>query len=385
MIVALLSWLCLAPVAAMTIIFVIEMAAGLGRSRTVAAYGPPPMVAVIVPAHDEAQGIAATIAALRQDMPDHGRLLVIADNCTDDTAAVARAAGASVIERHDANDRGKGFALAFARDRLAGDPPEVAIVIDADCRISPGGIARLAQVASDTGRPVQAAYLLAPRRSAGPMVQLSGFAFLVKNLVRQRGLARIGAPAILTGSGMAFPWAILKDAPLATGDIVEDLGLGIFLSRIGHPPAFCADVTIWSDPSSAGGTIEQRRRWEQGFIDTARRQALPLLRSGRFGLGWLGLHLLVPPLALLMMLHGGLAALLATAALLGGSAMPLIAQMILLGIALTLIGTAWSRHGRTQMDAATFLRIPFYILWKLPIYLSAFGRRERRWTRTRRD
>lgn len=385
MIPTLLAWLCLAPVAGITIIFIVEMGAGLGRLRPFAIRGPRPTIAVIVPAHDEAGGIAATVAALRHDMPDHSRLLVIADNCSDETAAVARAAGASVIERRHPDDRGKGYALAYARDRLAGDPPEVAIVIDADCRISPGGIARLAQVASDTGRPVQAAYLLAPRRSAGPMVQLSGFAFLVKNLVRQRGLARIGAPAILTGSGMAFPWAILADAPLATGDIVEDLGLGIVLSRAGRPPLFCADVTVLSDPSSAGGTIEQRRRWEQGFIDTARSQALPLLRSGRPGLGWLGLHLLVPPLALLMLLHAAISCVLAAAVAAGASPCALAVQLILLGITLILIAAAWWRDGRAQMGASVFLRIPLYILWKLPIYLSALDRRERRWTRTRRD
>jgi len=378
-------WLCLAPVATMTAVFAIEIAAGLWPARALPSAEGRPTIAVVVPAHDEAAGIAATVAALRHDLPDRARLIVIADNCTDDTATVARAAGASVIERHDPVRRGKGYALAHARDQLAGDPPDVAIIIDADCRISAGGIDRLAAVALAADRPVQAAYLLAPRRSAGPMVQLSGFAFLVKNLVRQRGLARIGAPAILTGSGMAFPWAILAEAPLATGDIVEDLGLGIALASAGHAPIFCADVTIWSDPSSATGTLEQRRRWELGFLDTARSKALPLLRSGRWGRSWLGLHLLVPPLALLMMVDGLLLAVLAIVAGLGGPILPLLVLAGLLAFALSLVGIVWAGHGRDQIRAATLLRIPLYMLWKLPIYLDAITRRERRWVRTRRD
>jgi cellulose synthase/poly-beta-1,6-N-acetylglucosamine synthase-like glycosyltransferase len=383
-----IGWACLAPIFVMSMVFAIETALGLWPLRarpTGAATTGQPRVAVIVPAHDEEVGIAATISALLSDLPSGGRLLVVADNCSDLTAAMARQAGAGVIERHDPGARGKGHALAFARDHLSADPPDVAIVIDADCRISAGGLRRLAEIAVASNRPVQACYLMTPQHDAAPMVQLSGFAFLVKNLIRQRGLARIGAPAILTGSGMAFPWPIFAQAPLATDDIVEDLGLGIALTLQGQRPLFVEDVTILSNPSSAGGTLAQRRRWEHGFLATARRAAPSLLMSGQWGTTWLGLHLLVPPLALLMMIELLVFAFLAGATIFGASTMPLIVQTIALLVGALTVAFAWARGGRRQMSAAMLLCAPLYILWKLPVYLAAVVRRENRWVRTRRE
>ena len=71
---------------------------------------------VIVPAHNEAEVIERTVSSLRKiDWPaDRFRVLVVADNCTDTTAVLARGAGAEVLERHDPTLRGKGYALAFA-------------------------------------------------------------------------------------------------------------------------------------------------------------------------------------------------------------------------------------------------------------------------------
>ena len=71
------------------------------------------------------------------------RLLVVADNCTDHTAAVARAAGAEVLERRDAERRGKGYALAAGVDTLRAGPPDVVVIVDADCRPAAGAIDRL--------------------------------------------------------------------------------------------------------------------------------------------------------------------------------------------------------------------------------------------------
>jgi cellulose synthase/poly-beta-1,6-N-acetylglucosamine synthase-like glycosyltransferase len=380
-----IGWLCLAPIAAISAIFVVEMVAGLLPARRMADPGDRPAIAIIIPAHDEAAGISATIAALRKDLPDNARLLVVADNCSDETAGLARAAGVEVIERHDPIHRGKGYALAFGRDHLKAAPPDVAVIIDADCRIAPDGLQKLAAIATHRGAPVQAAYLLAPRPGIGPLVQLSGFAFLVKNLVRQRGLARMGAPALLTGSGMAFPWVIFAAAPLATDDIVEDLSLGVALAERGHPPIFLPDVLLWSTPSSTRGTIDQRRRWEHGFLATARSAAMRLIFSGQWRLAWLGAHLLVPPLALLVILNMILAIALAALLLAGASTAPLMAQVVLIVIMAASIVLAWLRDGRDQIRLSALLLIPFYILWKSPLYLTAFTRRERRWIRTHRD
>lgn len=378
------AWALLLPPAVATLVLTIELIAAQWPVRR-AEITIRPRIAIIVPAHDEAAGIEATVTTLRNAAPGGTRLVVVADNCGDATAALARSAGAEVIERDEPQRRGKGFALAFARDRLAADPPGVAIVVDADCSISGGGMARLAAAAQASGRPVQSAYMMRPRPDLGTLVGLSGLAFLMRNLVRQRGLARLGAPALLTGSGMAFRWDVFASAPLATADMVEDLSLGIALARIGQPPLFLPDTATWSEPAARHATMAQRTRWEHGFLRTARRAALPLLAERQWPLIWLGLHLLVPPLALLVVADGATLLLLFALARAGSTALPFIVLMSVLTAAVLLLGISWARFGRAQISGGSLLLIPFYILWKMPIYLGALLRPERRWIRTKRN
>ena len=115
---------------------------------------PPrrPRLAVLIPAHNESAGIAATMQNLLPQLSSGDRLVVIADNCTDDTAAAARQAASQtattaevlVLERHDPDQRGKGYALAFGRKALVADPPDVVVLVDADCRVTSGTVADLA-------------------------------------------------------------------------------------------------------------------------------------------------------------------------------------------------------------------------------------------------
>lgn len=372
-----IGWLLLAPVALVTIVWLVEAGLGLLPPRQRATGAAGGRVTIVIPALDEAGGIAATVASFAG-----ARVLVVADNCSDDTAVVARAAGAEVIERQDATHRGKGYALAFARDHLATDPPDVVSVIDADCRADAAAMAALAALALGSGRPVQGAYLMRPRRDLGAMVALSGFAFLVKNRIRQRGLSRLGAPAVLTGSGMAFPWGVFVGATLATSEPVEDLALGVALARAGHAPAYLDSATIWTEAATRSATHEQRGRWERGFLAMGWTQGLPAIGSLRPGLIWTGLHLFVPPLALLVMLH---LALLLGFLLFGVSAALLRVEVLLLAGLVLVLGLAWSLHGRRWLSGRMLLAIPAYMLWKLPIYAAAMLRRERRWNRTRRN
>src|SRR5690606_18431776 len=112
----------------------------------------------LVPAHDESPGIATVVAQLRSELGPRDRLVVIADNCTDDTAELARAGGAEVLERRDPERRGKGYALSFGAEHLKSAPPDVVVIMDADCRVQRGTLRALAGRALDSGRPTQAVY-----------------------------------------------------------------------------------------------------------------------------------------------------------------------------------------------------------------------------------
>jgi cellulose synthase/poly-beta-1,6-N-acetylglucosamine synthase-like glycosyltransferase len=363
------------------IVLTIEALAGLRAPKPAVANDRSARTTVIVPAHDEQSGIACTIAAIK---PSGFDILVVADNCSDDTAEVARAAGARVVERSDATLRGKGYALAFARAALSDDPPEVVIVMDADCVPVGNCLTLLARHVAQTGRAVQARNELGARADDPPMTQISNFAFSLKNVVRQRGLMRIAGTCVLTGTGMAFPWAQFRDAPLATADSVEDLAIGLALIRAGKLPAYLDEARVTSPPASGKAAMTQRTRWEHGFIATASRVAPTMLARASWPSFWLGLHLLVPPLALTFGVSILALAIVTGLGFLSGFA-PAAALATIIAVAGLAILAAWRAIGRTILPLATLLRVPLYVAWKLPIYLKLARGADRRWTRTERD
>ena len=97
-----------------------------------------PKLAVLVPAHNEGSCIRATLETVIPQLQVADRVVVVADNCSDDTATIARAAGATVIERQDPERMGKGYALDFGLQFIETDPPDVLVLVDADCRVEPG-------------------------------------------------------------------------------------------------------------------------------------------------------------------------------------------------------------------------------------------------------
>ena len=384
----LLAWGLASPFLFLLAYLLVELVGGLGRLKPRAFGSSPEHIALLIPAHDEAASIADTVRALAAAAPT-AHILVVADNCSDATAEQARAAGAETIERKDPERRGKGFALAFGRNYLAGDPPDAVVVVDADCRMERGSIERLAAAATATGAPVQASNLLVSSSDVPPLVAISNFAMLVKNVVRARGLLRIGGGALLFGTGMAFPWPLFARLPLASANMVEDLELGLELAREGVKIGFDDGARVISPAASLASGRGQRKRWEHGFLETARRQVGPLLgaavRRRSRHLAALGAHLLVPPLALLLLAASLDLLLVAGLSLSGADSAPallLIALLTLVGLTLLI---AWWREARALLPARDLLRAPLYLLWKLPLYLTFFTRRQTDWNRTRRD
>jgi hypothetical protein len=311
------------------------------------------------------------------------RILVVADNCSDSTAERARLPGVEVVERNDPELRGKGHALAFAVDRLAEAPPGVLVVLDADCTIDGASLRALVDAAAQSGRPSQSINLLRPDRGASPLVQLSTFAFMLKNLVRQRGLQRLAGRVHLTGTGMAMPFGLFRASAAVRSSIVEDLALGLELADQGHAPQLIEDAFVWSGGSSEQGTLIQRRRWEGGFLATAAHYGPRTVLKGSV---LAGLDLLVPPLALFAALN--LAALAIAAVLtlaLDAAWWPVVVHALLLAVAGIAVLGAWLREGRRFVSLGVLARIPLYVLWKLPMYLG-FARRGApdEWLRTGR-
>jgi cellulose synthase/poly-beta-1,6-N-acetylglucosamine synthase-like glycosyltransferase len=349
-----------------------------------------PRLAVLVPAHNESSGLLDTVNEITAQLHRGDRLVVVADNCTDDTAEVARTAGTEVTERFDPSKIGKGYALDWGIRHLRTDPPEIVIVIDADCRLADEAIDRLAAVCTAKKRPAQALYLMDAPDDSPIDYRVAVLAFRVKNWVRPLGLRALNLPCQLMGTGMAFPWDVINAANLATGAAVEDLKLGLELARARSPALFAPSARVDSRfPSSTKGAETQRYRWEQGHVGMIAANVPHLVYESvanrNFRLLALTLDAAVPPLTLL----GSLLILMAVVSGIGLlfhlSPTAFVISLANLFAYLFILLVCWQKFGRDILPASAILSTVRYVIGKLPLYRQIFTRgRASPWIRTDR-
>lgn len=366
------------------------MIAVMTRSTPGVPHGTRPRIAVLVPAHDEAAVIAETLASILPQLVEGDRLLVIADNCSDETADIARRHGAEVVERTDPARRGKGYALDFGVRRLRDDPPQVVIIIDADCQAHPGAVDWLARTCVETSRPAQALYLMRSPAGAGLKTRIAEFAWIVRNQVRPLGNHRLGLPCQLMGTGMAFPWPAISNVALAGGHIVEDMKFGIDLALAGYPTVFCPEARVTSYfPGDKDSRSAQRMRWEHGHLSVILHEFPRLfagsLRARNAGLLGLAVDLAVAPLSLLGLIIAIMLSLNMMLFMAGGVVWPLDLSAITLALFMISIFVAWYGFGRKAITFLSLLTVPYYVLSKIPLYLRFMIKRQSAWVKTRRS
>ena len=346
---------------------------------------------MLIPAHNEGAGLQPTLDDVKQQLRSTDRLVVVADNCSDDTASVATKRGAEVAIRNDLTRIGKGYALDWGIKYLAADPPDIVVVIDADCRVADGTIARLAGACEQRQGPVQSLNLMTAPVGSAINHQVAEFAWRVKNWVRPLGLNALGLPCQLMGTGMAIPWNLVRTAKLSSGLIVEDLKLGLELASAGHYPQFCPQAVVTSTfPNSSEGAKAQRQRWEQGQIGLILHEALPLMfaaiKQRDIRLLVLVLDLLVPPLSLFVLILGATIVANLFAILIDPSSKALLVSAGCLGMVILAIILAWANYGRDILPAKSLGQVPVYLAGKFRTYLGALlGHRVSLWTRADRS
>jgi cellulose synthase/poly-beta-1,6-N-acetylglucosamine synthase-like glycosyltransferase len=389
-----LGWVLAVPVAIISLyMLAIVVGAWLYRPRPgprAAAAGELPVVAVVVPAHDEERGIGATIAQLLALDYPAGRLrvFVIADNCSDRTAEVAAAAGAQVLVRNDEANRGKGQALDWMlrRQRALFEGAELIAFIDADMQVDRHFLTAMAATFADPGQlAAQGRYVIGnPDRSVFAAIGYVSFCYV--NHVRPAGRCFWGGTADLKGSGMVFRAGFLLPRGWAAHSIAEDIQLGKELMLEGIRVAYVPAARVTSDiPTTLAQVRVQQSRWEGGKHQVHAsvrprawraflRQPSALLLDGL-------LDLLVPPLSVVILLDlVGLA--LAWCA---GSA-----SLGVFGASLVIFGTALLT-GLLQNRAPMglwwrLLATPAFVAWKLVLLLRvALAPAAKGWQRTPRD
>jgi len=349
---------------------------------------------VVVPAHNEASGIGATLRSLRaMSYPAaQWRLLVVADNCSDATAALARRHGGDVLERVDLRRRGKGYALQFAFRSLLAEPPggwDAVVVVDADTFVSANLLDAVASRIEAGEHAVQAAYLV--RTPAGGQGAITEVALTAFHLVRSAARERLGLSCGLRGNGMAFTRRLLSTVPHDAFSRTEDLEYGILIGLAGMRVAFAPEALVRGDmPESESVATRQRERWIGGRVELARHYAPRLLvRAVRLRsamLADLAFDLLVPPLSVLVAttVAGTTACALLAAS---GRSIGVAGWLWSAATAALAIHVAHAAH--LSGCARAFLRaavsLPRYALGKALITVRALGVSGGEWVRTRRS
>ncbi|MEI7435254.1 MAG: glycosyltransferase family 2 protein [bacterium] len=354
---------------------------------------------ILIPAHNEELLLGTVVQQLdKLSYPrSHFEIVVIADNCDDRTAAVARAADAEVLERHDLSQRGKGHALDWAlRGALAqwARPYDAVVVLDADSVVN-ADFLWFMQARLETGAEALQSYygVLNPLenwRTSLSLAALAAFHFL-----RPLGRDRLGLPCGLKGNGMCFTKRLVLTYGYPAFSVVEDVELAIFLLRKGVGVRFVPGAQVFGQmTTSAHAASVQRARWEGGRWALIRRLSGPLLREGfrtrDAAMLDAAVDLLVPPFTILTgisglaAISGLLLAALHTAPLTVGVASGLAAvlavEMVYVWVALALVRAPAKIYGR-------LIFAPLFVVWKLGVYLRlAMGRGGAAvWTRTERQ
>jgi glycosyltransferase involved in cell wall biosynthesis len=347
---------------------------------------------VIVPAHDEEAGIAATISNLRalRYPSDLYRVVVVADNCHDRTAEVARRAGATVLVRDDAGHAGKGRALAYAFDRVIAEDRDAAVVIDADTLASANLLEAFDARLQSGAEVIQCDYAVrnpdASWRTLLMAVALGAF-----HRLRSLGRARLAVSCGLRGNGMCFATALLRNVRHEAFSVVEDLEYGVLLGEAGYRVVYAPEAHVFGEMvASEGASRSQRRRWEGGRA-RMRHHGWALLwaalrRRDRVLLD-LAFDVLLPPLSTLVLVValGTVASCVVAAIGAGWAAMAGLTMWAFSGGCLSIyLIRGWQLSGTGLRGMLSLLHVPAYLMWKLMLIVRRDQGRGM-WVRTARE
>lgn len=371
-------------------------AAGGRRSRPPSApEGNGPRFAVLVPAHDEALLIGRLLRNLSElDYPqDRFDVHVVADNCSDGTAALARAGGAQVHERFDRSAQSKGHALRWLLGRLQASDQQPAsagrydayVVLDADSVVAPNFLRSMAARLGAGSQVVQAYYSVL-NASESSVAALRFAALAAVHYLRPAGRSALGLSCGLKGNGMCFAASVLEQFSWSWFTLAEDVEFHLALVRAGVRVDFAPETSVLADmPVTLAQAASQNDRWEQGRLQMLRRHVPGLLADGIRRRSFLRLDAaieqLIPPLSVPV----ALAALCLAAGMVLRRPLPAVLAALGLGLQVLHLLAALAA---VRAPASAYLALsyaPVYVLWKVGLYGRALlGRGQRPWVRTAR-
>lgn len=244
--------------------------------------------AVLIAARNEQEVIGNLIDSIKaQDYPEKLiKIFVVADNCTDATARVARSRGAAVFERRDPERRGKGYALDYLLREMKLLHQEYFdgyIVLDADNVLAPDFVARMNETFS-AGYDIVTCYRNS--KNYGDNWISAGYSLWFLRESRYLNAARmaLGSSCGVSGTGFLFSAAVLE----AQGGVwpfhllTEDIEFTIDNVTRGMKVGYCASAVLYDEqPVRFHQSWVQRLRWSRGYMQVFRKYGRALI-SGIF-------------------------------------------------------------------------------------------------------
>ncbi|HTR81295.1 MAG TPA: glycosyltransferase family 2 protein [Bacteroidota bacterium] len=352
--------------------------------------------AIIIPAHNEALSIEKTINSILE--AEYPRslfdVIVVADNCSDETGSIAERASAIVYGRTDGTRKGKGYALqwGFNNALRSSAQYDAFIVVDADSVLSRNALWTLNGYLDQGHQSIQIADIVAPNIGAWTS-EVSRVALTLFNVVRPLGRKMIECSAGLRGNGMCFSRATLERIPWQAHSLTEDLEYGLILLLKGVPTIFCPETSVVATmPAVPKNAESQRTRWEAGRVPVLRKYVPLLFKAILYRPSWqladALIDLLTPAFVNIVGLI--LAVLVVKLLLLSAGVPDAMAYFNFWCLLLTLCGI-YVFGGLIAADADVFLfkatlYLPRYIFWKINLYAKLLLKGVTKdWIRTTRE
>lgn len=355
------------------------------KPRAFAPCIPTHRFAIVVPAHNEEKGLAATISSLHElDYPGHlFDIFVVADNCTDRTAEVAKNLGVLCLERVDSDRRGKGYALSFAFDALLAEGFDAIVVVDAD-NVMSANFLRAMDVRLHNGQSVIQSRNTVKNSLESALTWMLAVGNAIENTLYSLGKENLNLSCPLRGTGMCLSSIILRKIPWDASSVAEDTEYGLSLIRVGQRVHFASEAEVLSDaPVNFEMLAAQRIRWASGNMGLAKSTAIGIITqgvaSGRFAMVDAGWSMLIRSKPLLLTAS----VLLFAVSIWSGTLISWSAAVLLLWVVYFCAGILAA--GISSHSLRLTLAVPFHLLWLVGIsLLGLFGFREKSWTRTGR-
>lgn len=365
---------------------VFSLIAFVSRRPRESAPEPRTRFTVLIPAHNEEAGVGRTIESARElNYPSNlFEIVVLADNCDDQTVDVARRAGVNVVERQDPRKRGKGYALDWFISGRAWGGDDALVCLDADSVVDAGYLRALDAAIQDGARALQG-YNGARDPGHSSLAALSTLTNTMKNAGTYAGRARLGLPAPLM-NGWCLTGSVLREFGWMSFSVAEDFEQTLRLAVLGIFPRFIDVVAVRSEKASSfAKAAGQRKRWSGGQAQVAktlgryaRRKAI---RERSWPLWELTMDIVLPGYAI------NSAALVALSLGAWYFALPWVWLASFVGLlmlaAATLVGVAKTRPRSAVIRGLALA--PVFVIWKLWLATSARVRPPKTWHRADRD